>query len=100
MGLQGLFGGCQALGNECLATGKALARNRNRNSDRIAERIMQRDANCANSQSMLFAVKGDSVAACRFQISEQCIETRQSVRRSCFISTPDQSFDRFVGKLR
>ena len=56
MALQCVFGGDQAFGNQRLPVREALARHRHGNSDGIAERIVQGDADGADAKSVFFTI--------------------------------------------
>jgi hypothetical protein len=65
MALQCVFGGDQAFRNQCLPIGEALARYWHRNSDGVAERIVEGDADGANAKSVFFTIVRNTVPARR-----------------------------------
>ena len=65
MALQCVFGGDQAFRNQRLPVGEALAGYRHGNSDGIAERIVQGDADGADAERVFFTIVRNAVAARR-----------------------------------
>ena len=76
-----------------MAIREALAWHRHRNSDGIAERVLQRHADSANAERMFLAVIGNAVAARVFEVDEQGVDALEGVWRARLEGAADQCFD-------
>ena len=73
--------------------GKRCDRHRHRDGDRIAERILQGDADGADAERVLLAIKAIAGAAHGFEVGEQRIEARERLRRALLVAAADQRLD-------
>ena len=89
MGLQSLFGGDQSLGNQRLPITETLARYRHRNGDGIAERIVQRDTDCADTKRVLFTIIGNTAAARTWPLGTSLTVTNPKTGRSIVVRIND-----------
>src|ERR1035441_6044497 len=100
MRLHGALGGEQPFGDQGLLVLEALGRHRHRDGDGIAEWVLQGEARGADAERVFFTIERHAVAARRFDISKQGVETCERLRRARFVGASDQRLYARIAELR